>query len=52
MWRRKCERIGRINYPPGNIQGELVMRVSILSNGYLESSIIDRQVVVVGQCVL
>ncbi|GIS18826.1 MAG: hypothetical protein CM15mP120_07420 [Pseudomonadota bacterium] len=37
MWRRKCERIGRINYPPGNIQGELVMRVSILSNGYLES---------------
>ena len=37
MWRRKCERIGRVNYPPGNIQGELVMRVSILSSGQLES---------------
>lgn len=36
MWRRKCERIGRVNYPPGNIQGELVMRVSILSNGQLD----------------
>ncbi|MGB0998261.1 MAG: energy transducer TonB, partial [Pseudomonadales bacterium] len=35
--RRKCERIGRVNYPPGNIQGELVMRVSILSSGQLES---------------
>jgi protein TonB len=36
MWRRKCERIGRVNYPPGNIQGDLVMRVSILSSGQLD----------------
>ena len=35
MWRRKCERLGRVNYPPGNIQGELVMRVSIASSGQL-----------------
>jgi protein TonB len=36
MWRRKCERIGRVNYPPGNVQGDLVMRVSILSSGQLD----------------
>jgi protein TonB len=36
MWRRKCERLGRLNYPPGNIQGELVMQVSIFSNGHLD----------------
>ena len=35
MWRRKCERLGRVNYPPGNVQGELVMRVSIASSGQL-----------------
>ena len=36
MWRRKCERLGRLNYPPGNIQGELLMQVSIFSNGHLD----------------
>jgi protein TonB len=36
MWRRKCERIGQVNYPPGNVQGDLVMRVSILSSGQLD----------------
>lgn len=34
-WRRKCERIGRNNYPPGFVQGELTMLVSILRDGGL-----------------
>ncbi len=36
MWRQKCERIGRINYPPGQLEGEVLMLVSILSDGTLE----------------
>ena len=36
MWRRKCERLGRVNYPQGNVQGELVMQVSIFSSGLLD----------------
>ena len=35
MWRRKCERIGSNNYPPGNLQGELTMRVVIHHSGKL-----------------
>ena len=34
-WRRKCERIGRNNYPPGILEGELTMLVSILRDGSL-----------------
>jgi len=37
MWREKCERIGRANYPPGGLQGEVLMLVSILSDGSLEA---------------
>lgn len=36
-WRRKCERIGRNNYPPGILDGELTMLVSILRDGSLAS---------------
>jgi protein TonB len=36
MWRQKCERIGRANYPPGALQGEVLMLVSILADGTLE----------------
>ncbi|MDB0049973.1 TonB family protein [Pseudomonadales bacterium] len=36
-WRRKCERIGRNNYPPGILEGELTMLVSILRDGSLAS---------------
>lgn len=36
MWRQKCERIGRANYPPGALQGEVLMLVSILADGNLE----------------
>lgn len=35
MWRRKCERIGANNYPPGKLQGELTMRVTIHHSGEL-----------------
>ena len=35
-WREKCERIGRINYPPGRLEGEVLMLVSILADGTLE----------------
>lgn len=35
-WRQKCERIGRANYPPGKLEGEVLMLVSILSDGTLE----------------
>ena len=35
MWRRKCERIGSNNYPPGKLQGELTMRVVIHHSGKL-----------------
>ena len=36
MWRRKCERIGRANYPAGRLSGEVLMLVSILANGSLQ----------------
>ncbi len=36
MWRAKCERIGRINYPAGQLEGEVLMLVSILADGTLE----------------
>ena len=36
MWRMKCERIGRANYPPGQLEGEVLMLVSILADGTLE----------------
>lgn len=36
MWRAKCERIGRSNYPPGGLEGEVLMLVSILSDGSLQ----------------
>ena len=35
MWRRKCERMGGNNYPPGRLQGELTMRVVIHHTGKL-----------------
>jgi protein TonB len=37
MWRQKCERIGRANYPPGQLEGEVLMLVSILADGTLEA---------------
>ncbi|MEM9621717.1 MAG: energy transducer TonB [Pseudomonadota bacterium] len=36
MWRQKCERIGRINYPAGQLEGEVLMLVSIMADGSLE----------------
>ena len=36
MWRAKCERIGAINYPAGRLEGEVLILVSILSDGTLE----------------
>ena len=36
MWREKCERIGRINYPAGDLEGEVLMLVSISSDGVLQ----------------
>jgi protein TonB len=36
MWRQKCERIGRSNYPAGGMEGEVLMLVSILADGTLE----------------
>lgn len=36
MWRQKCERIGKANYPAGNLEGEVLMLVSILYDGTLE----------------
>ncbi len=36
MWRQKCERIGTINYPPGKLEGEVRILVSILADGTLE----------------
>lgn len=36
MWRQKCERIGRANYPAGGLEGEVLMLVSILADGTLE----------------
>ncbi|MFT7651097.1 MAG: protein TonB [Limisphaerales bacterium] len=36
MWRQKCERIGAINYPAGKIEGQVLILVSILSDGSLE----------------
>ena len=34
-WRQKCERIGRVNYPPGQVEGEVLMLVSIMADGSL-----------------
>ena len=39
MWRRKCERIGSNNYPPGKLQGELTMRVVIHHSGNCSKSL-------------
>ncbi|MEQ8690613.1 MAG: energy transducer TonB [Pseudomonadales bacterium] len=36
MWRQKCERIGAINYPAGQLQGQVLILVSILADGSLE----------------
>lgn len=36
MWREKCERIGAINYPAGQLEGEVLLLVSILADGTLE----------------
>ena len=36
MWRQKCERIGAVNYPAGQLEGEVLILVSILSDGTLE----------------
>ena len=36
MWRRKCERIGTVNYPAGQLEGEVLILVSILADGSLE----------------
>ena len=36
MWRQKCERIGAVNYPAGALEGEVLILVSILSDGTLE----------------
>ncbi len=35
-WRQKCERIGQINYPPGSLEGEVLILVSILADGSLQ----------------
>lgn len=35
-WRRKCERIGQINYPAGSLEGEVLILVSILADGSLQ----------------
>ena len=41
MWRRKCERIGSNNYPGGNLQGELTLKVVIHHTGrLLEASLL------------
>ena len=37
MWRQKCERIGKANYPSGMVEGEVLILVSILSDGTLEN---------------
>ena len=36
MWRQKCERLGRSNYPAGGLEGEVLMLVSIVADGSLE----------------
>lgn len=36
MWRQKTERIGRANYPPGGISGELLLLAIIRQDGALE----------------
>ncbi len=36
MWRQKCERIGAINYPAGQLEGEVLLLVSILHDGSLQ----------------
>jgi len=36
-WRQKCERIGQANYPSGQLEGEVLVLVSILADGSLES---------------
>ena len=36
MWRQKCERIGAVNYPAGQLEGQVLILVSILADGSLE----------------
>ncbi len=36
MWRQKVQRIGRANYPPGGLSGELVLLAVIRHDGTLE----------------
>ena len=36
MWRQKTERIGRANYPPGGLAGELLLLAVIHRDGNLE----------------
>ena len=36
MWRQKTERIGRANYPPGGVSGELLLLAIIRQDGALE----------------
>ena len=36
MWRQKIERIGRANYPPGGISGELLLLAVIRQDGALQ----------------
>jgi len=36
MWRQKIERIGRANYPPGGLSGELLLLAAIRQDGVLE----------------
>ena len=35
-WREKCERIGRLNYPIGNIEGQVMAKIEISRSGTLE----------------
>ena len=36
MWRQKIERIGRANYPPGGLSGELLLLATVLQDGALQ----------------
>ena len=36
MWRQKIERIGRANYPPGVLSGEILLLVAVHQDGDLE----------------
>ena len=37
-WTEKCEAIGRLNYPRGNIEGQVTTKVSIANDGKLVSA--------------